>query len=422
MSAHGQPLGADSEERSRWLAVVTDAALAHLSVEHLLDELLAQVRKLLAVDTAAVLLLDPSRRYLLATAAHGIEEEVHQGVRIPLGQGFAGRIAQEKRWVSIEQVDHGNVLNPILREKGISSLLGVPLLAGGTVLGVLHVGTLSHRHFTGDDAALLQLVADRVAVAAQSRMSDAERTAAEVMRRHLLPAVLPQVDGLEFASRYVPGGEGAVGGDWYDVFTLPSGTVCLVVGDVVGHGLAAAQSMSEVRVALRAYALETEDPAELLTRLDQHVQHFQPRTMATVLCVMLTPGSDVARLSSAGHLPPVLVTAQAESSLVPLLPDLPVGVELGHPRRTLELDLSPGSVLCLYTDGLVERRNLVIDVNIDEVCRTVSPQSPESVCIDVMRKLVGTAVPDDDIAVLVVRRHPDAHANAERPARDELLR
>ncbi|MDT7552069.1 MAG: hypothetical protein QOI16_605, partial [Pseudonocardiales bacterium] len=121
MSAHGQPLGADSEERSRWLAVVTDAALAHLSVEHLLDELLAQVRKLLAVDTAAVLLLDPSRRYLLATAAHGIEEEVHQGVRIPLGQGFAGRIAQEKRWVSIEQVDHGNVLNPILREKGISS-------------------------------------------------------------------------------------------------------------------------------------------------------------------------------------------------------------------------------------------------------------------------------------------------------------
>jgi serine phosphatase RsbU (regulator of sigma subunit) len=174
--------------------------------------------------------------------------------------------------------------------------------------------------------------------------------------------------------------------------------------------------MSEVRVALRAYALETEDPADLLTRLDQHVKHFQPRTMATVLCVMLTPGSDVARLSSAGHLPPVLVTPQAESCLVPLPPDLPVGVELGHPRRTLELDLTPGSVLCLYTDGLVERRNLVIDVNIDEVCRAVSPQSPELVCIDVMRKLVGTAVPDDDIAVLVVRRHPDAHANAERPA------
>ncbi len=414
MSAYGQPLGGASEERLRWLAVVTDTALAHLSVEHLLDELLAQVRKLLAVDTAAVLLLDPSRRFLLATAAHGIEEEVHQGVRIPLGQGFAGRIAQEKRWVSIEQVDHGNVLNPILREKGISSLLGVPLLAGGAVLGVLHVGTLAHRHFTDDDAALLQLVADRLAVAAQSRMSDAERTAAEVMRRHLLPAALPQVEGLEFASRYVPGGEGAVGGDWYDVFTLPSGTVCMVVGDVVGHGLAAAQTMSEVRVALRAFAMETEDPAELLTRLDQHIVHFQLRTMATVLCVMLPSGSDVARLSSAGHLPPVLATGQAESCLVPVPPDLPVGVELGHPRRTFTMDLTPGSVLCLYTDGLVERRHLVIDVNIGEVCRAVSPQAPESVCIDVMRRLVGNAVPDDDIAVLVVRRHPDAPAGGQR--------
>ena len=422
MSAYGQSLGAGSEERSRWLAVVTDAALAHLSVEHLLDELLAQVRKLLAVDTAAVLLLDPSRRYLLATAAHGIEEEVHQGVRIPLGQGFAGRIAQEKRWVSIEQVDHGNVLNPILREKGISSLLGVPLLAGGTVLGVLHVGTLTHRYFTEDDAALLQLVADRIAVAAQSRMSDAERTAAEVMRRHLLPAVLPRVAGLEFASRYVPGAEGAVGGDWYDVFTLPSGTVCLVVGDVVGHGLAAAQTMSEVRVALRAYALETEDPAALLTLLDHHVLHFQLRTMATVLCVMLPPGSDVARMSSAGHLPPVLATEQARSCLVPVPPDLPVGVELGHPRRTYTIALTPGSVLCLYTDGLVERRDLVIDVNMDEVCRAVSLQAPETVCVDVMRRLVGTAVPDDDIAVLVVRRHPDAATGDQRPAGGEVLR
>ena len=115
----------------RRFEAVTDAGLAHLDVDELLEELLDRVRELLEVDTAAVLLLDPSSRYLVATAARGLEEEVRQGVRIPIGKGFAGRIAAEKRAVIIEQVDHSNVLNPILREKGIPSLLGVPLVVGG---------------------------------------------------------------------------------------------------------------------------------------------------------------------------------------------------------------------------------------------------------------------------------------------------
>src|ERR671916_1812061 len=106
-------------ERLRRIEAITDTALGHLGVEELLAELLDRVRDLLEVDTAAVLLLDPSSRFLVATAARGIEEEVRQGVRIPLGKGFAGRIAAEKRPVFIAQVDHSNVLNPILREKGI---------------------------------------------------------------------------------------------------------------------------------------------------------------------------------------------------------------------------------------------------------------------------------------------------------------
>ena len=182
-----------TEERLRWLEAVTDAGLAQLTVDRLLDELLDKVRELMAVDTAAVLLLDPSQQFLVATAARGIEEEVHQGVRIPLGRGFAGRIAKERHWVAIDHVDHSNVLNPILREKGIASLLGVPLLAGGTVLGVLHVGTLTPRLFTEQDAQLLQMVADRAATATQSRMSRAERAAAAVLQRTLLPAQPPDI-------------------------------------------------------------------------------------------------------------------------------------------------------------------------------------------------------------------------------------
>jgi anti-sigma regulatory factor (Ser/Thr protein kinase) len=391
-------------ERLRWLEVVTGAELAQLSVDELLGELLDRVRELMAVDTAAVLLLDPSRQFLIATVARGIEEEVHQGVRIPLGRGFAGRIAEEQRWVAIEQVDHSNVLNPILREKGIVSLLGVPLMAGGVGLGVLHVGTLFRRSFTEKDAALLRIVADRAALATQFRMSQAERAAASVMQRHLLPAQLPQVPGLQFAARYVPGGGGDVGGDWYDVFTLPSGTVCLVVGDVVGHGLAAAQSMSQIRSVLRSITLRTEDPREVLAGLDEHVRHFQPGTMATVLCGLLAVGTDVLRMASAGHPPPVLAPARGEATTLPIPADLPLGVDPRRPRHHTDVPLPPGSALCLYSDGLVERRNVVIDDNIEKLRRTVTAQTPESVCVDIMQRLIGPAIPEDDVAVLVVKR------------------
>ena len=392
-----------TEERLRWLEAVTDAGLAQLTVDRLLDELLDKVRELMAVDTAAVLLLDPSRQFLVATAARGIEEEVHQGVRIPLGRGFAGRIAKERHWVAIDHVDHSNVLNPILREKGIASLLGVPLLAGGAVLGVLHVGTLTPRMFTEQDAQLLQMVADRAATAAQSRMSRAERAAAAVLQRTLLPAQPPDIPGLEFASRYVPGHRGQVGGDWYDVFALPSGAVCLVVGDVVGHGLQAAQSMSQIRAVLRSTALRTEDPAELLTRLDEHVQYFLPDTMATALCGILNPAATTLHTSSAGHLPPILAAPHDVATIVTIPVDLPLGVKSGRPRHSIHVPLPRGFVLCLYTDGLVERRGVVVDDNIEKLRRTVTVQASEAICIDVMQQLVGPATPEDDVAVLVAR-------------------
>src|ERR671924_1946521 len=151
-------------ERLRRLQTVTDVALAHLSLEELLDEILDRIRDALDADTCAVLMLDEPRGELVARAAKGIEEEVEQGVRIPLGKGFAGRIAAEARPVVIDDVDHSGVLNPILREKGIKSLLGAPLLPRERVLGVVHVGTLTPRHFDAEDAELLQRAAERAAL------------------------------------------------------------------------------------------------------------------------------------------------------------------------------------------------------------------------------------------------------------------
>jgi len=162
-------------ETLRKLQAVTDAALAHLSLDELLAELLTRVRDALGADTCAVLLLDEKRAELVPRAAKGLEEEVEQGFRIPLGRGFAGRIAAERVPVVIEDVDHADILNPILRKKGVRSLLGAPMIAEGRVLGVIHVGSLTPRTFPPDDVELLQVVADRVALAVQHALVHDER-------------------------------------------------------------------------------------------------------------------------------------------------------------------------------------------------------------------------------------------------------
>ena len=163
-------------ERLRRLQLVTDAALSHLDLDDLLAELLTRIRETLETDTVAILLRDELRDELVARAAVGIEEEVEQGVRIPIGGGFAGRIAAERHPIVLDDVDHANVLNPLLRQKGIKSLAGVPLVFANDVLGVLHVGSLTFRKFTKEEVELLEIVADRVALAIEhARLFDAER-------------------------------------------------------------------------------------------------------------------------------------------------------------------------------------------------------------------------------------------------------
>jgi signal transduction histidine kinase len=175
-------------ERLRRLQLVTDAALAHLDLDELLAELLTRIRSALETDTAAVLLLDETRKELVAHSAVGLEEEVEHGIRSPLGAGFAGRIAAERRPIVLDDVDRADDINPILREKGVKSLLGVPLVFGNRVLGVLHVGTLSPRDFTHEDVELLEVFAKTASIAIEhARLFAAEREAR--MRLERLEAV-----------------------------------------------------------------------------------------------------------------------------------------------------------------------------------------------------------------------------------------
>lgn len=177
--AHEARLEAEAlTRRLSALQMVTDAALAHLSVEEVIAESLQRTREALAVDTASILLLETSGDELVAWAAQGLEEEVELGVRIPVGKGFAGRIIADMRPLIIADLDHADVFNPLLREKGIKSLLGVPLIVGGHPIGVLHVGMLKPAHFSDDDVRLLQLAGDRIALAIENaRLYEVETTA-----------------------------------------------------------------------------------------------------------------------------------------------------------------------------------------------------------------------------------------------------
>jgi putative methionine-R-sulfoxide reductase with GAF domain len=399
-----RPDVSDSDEKLRRLQAVTDAALAHLGVEDLLVELLDRVRELLKVDTATILLLDDSGEQLVATATRGLEEEVNQGVRLPVGQGFAGQVAARARPVRIEHVDHGNVINPILINRGLVSMLGVPMLAAGRVIGVLHVGTLAVRSFSDDDVDLLQRVADRVSLATQARAANIDRAAAVALQRSLLPSRLPAVVGADVSGRYVPGAQVGVGGDWYDLFVLPSGKVGMAIGDVVGHGLRAAVVMGRIRSALRAYALESDDPADVLTRLDRKIHFFEPGAMATAMYAVISPSLDRATISVAGHPPPILAAPGCPAELLEISPDLPLGANPDIARHDVDVAIPSGSTLFFYTDGLIERRGRTLSDGLALLRAAMTNEPAEQVCAEVMAALIQDRRTDDDVAILALHR------------------
>ena len=401
--------GEDAARRLRELEAVTDTALGHLAVADLLNELLRRVRAILHADTAAVLLLDEATQQLVATAACGLEEEVREGVHVPVGTGFAGRIAKLRRPLILNRIDDTTVANPILWEKGIRTMLGVPLLAGEQVLGVMHVGRLRDEPFDGHDEELLEVAAERVANATQSRRLAVERAAATLLERSLLPERLPTPEGLELAARYITPEERTVGGDWYDVFSGEAGRIWVVTGDVAGHGLGAAVVMGRTRSALRAYTLLDEAPEKVLELTDRKIQHFEVGTMVTAVCATSLPPYCTWRIATAGHPPPVIAAPGA----APLLAELPVGPPLGgapgRTRAAATVTLAAGGLMLLYTDGLIERRGESPATGMERLRAALRPGSPEFVCGRLVHELIGPQGPGDDVALLAVRR-------AARPA------
>ena len=382
-----------------------------------IQDMVENVRVEMHSDTATLLLLDETGKVLEPAASSGLGRRWRGATHVRLGSGFAGKIAAQGRPVVLDQVDERSVVNPILRDAGVRRLLGVPVYGRQGLLGVLHVGSLSERAFDAGDTAHLEGLSVGIGQRLSERSEHDAHLAALAFQRSLLPAAPPPIEGLDVAVRYLPA-EGDLGGDWYDVFVLPSGKVGLVMGDVEGHGLRSAVVMGRLRSALRAYALEHEDPAEVLNRLDRKLCHFERGITATVIYAVTESPFDTVVICTAGHPPPLIVgrgQSQAHEAQVP--PGLILGVNPEHQRRSHELPFELGTALVFYTDGLVERVGLSASglngwrERLDLVCRAFrSDQDAETICSRIIATGLGDESVDDDVAVLALRRTVDPQA------------
>jgi serine phosphatase RsbU (regulator of sigma subunit) len=377
------------------------------SVQDMIENVRAEMRS----DTATLLLVDETGTVLEPAASSGLGRRWRGATHVRLGSGFAGKVAAQGSPVVLDQVDETSVVNPILRDAGVRRLLGVPVYGREGLLGVLHVGSLSERSFGADEAARMEELAAGIGQRLSDSRKDDAHLAALALQRSLLPAAPPSIEGLDVAVRYLPA-EGDLGGDWYDVFVLPSGKVGLVMGDVEGHGLRSAVVMGRLRSALRAYALEHEDPAEVLSRLDRKLCHFERGITATVIYAVTAPPFDTVVLCTAGHPPPfVAVRGEAAAAEADVPPGLILGVNPEHQRHSHELRVEVGSALVFYTDGLVERLgddSASLDgwkARLDIVCRSFrSDQDAETICSRVIAAGLGDESVEDDVAVLAMCR------------------
>ncbi|HEY2192589.1 MAG TPA: SpoIIE family protein phosphatase [Actinomycetospora sp.] len=350
------------------------------------------------------------------------------------------RAVQDERAVWVHEPEPGEgpdeqdqSLVALLRARGLTKAVSLPLIAAGRVVGALEVGFAGRGRLDDGERTTLQALAEPCGVALdRARLYRAEHQIAQTLQRSLLPQGLPEVPRLPIAVRYQPGAVGtSAGGDWYDVVEVDDTHVAVVVGDVVGQGTAAAAVMGQLRTALSGYLLAGHGPAAALDLLDGLVARVPGARASTAVCLLVDTVTGDVRWSRAGHLPALL--APADGGRPHLLTD-PAGhgplLGLAHARKRPRTEgtttIAPGTSVVLYTDGLVERRGESLDEGLDrlvEVAVACEDRTPEAMA----SALLGGLVPAgalDDVAVVVLRLAPpplEVHLAAD-PARLGPLR
>ncbi|KOG18931.1 SpoIIE family protein phosphatase [Streptomyces viridochromogenes] len=302
-----------------------------------------------------------------------------------------------------------------IQEYGIHTTMSVPIQARGTTLGVAVLTRFENPEpFTPDDVLLAEEITARAAVCIDNaRRYSRERETALALQRSLLPRSLPRTAALEAASRYLPAARSDVGGDWFDVIPLSGMRVAMVVGDVVGHGIQASATMGRLRTAVRTLADIDLAPDELLTHLDDLVVRLSEEAGtdgvsgevgATCLYAVYDPVSRRCTMARAGHPSPVMVPPGGAPREIELPAGPPLGLG-GLPFESAEVELREGTVLALYTDGLVETRERDVDASHALLCDALSAfsDSLDETCDRVLHALLPPSGAADDVALLLAR-------------------
>ncbi len=310
------------------------------------------------------------------------------------------------------QLDRRGEPNPLVRDVWTrlkpENALVTPLMAGQRAMGVLTIGRSAERPaFTEADVAVVEELCRRMAVGLANADTFArDHTVAETLQHSVLPDTLPDIPGLDLAVRYLPGADGVeVGGDWYDAFPLGDDLVGLAVGDVVGHSITSASIMAQVRNLLRAYAVDTIQPADVLYRTNTAMAQLLPDALATVVYAVLDPATRELSFANAGHPAPVYAAAGHVEYL-----ETSSGVMLGTPGEgsfsTGRRQLAPGSGLLLYTDGLIEDRRRDITEGFAALANAMGPaasRSADETCTAVQAALLGSVSRADDVCLLAAK-------------------
>ena len=292
------------------------------------------------------------------------------------------------------------------QDRGLHTSITVPLAARGVTLGMAVLGRAENPEpYDEADVRLFSDLAARAAVHIDNaRLYTREHDAAVTLQHSLLPRAVPQAAGLEIAYRYLPASRTAeIGGDWFDVIPLDRGEVALVVGDVTGHGIGASAMMGQLRTTIAALAHLDCPPEEIMRQLCRVVAAHGEEAGATCLHVVYNPVSRRCRLTSAGHLPPVLRGPDGRTEVVDLAAGPLLGMGQG-PYQATDRQLAPGSILAMYTDGLIERPGEDIAEGISRLAQVLADDPARSVdqlCDGVLTSLAPT--PRDDIALLLAR-------------------
>lgn len=397
----------------RTLQIFSDAALAHLELDGLTAELVERAGTLFQADAVGLFLRDETAPGLFLRASRGAPLPVPGGDRVMLGEGTLGRLAFQRQSVLLSMSDlsrsEADAMAPADGgEPPIAGLLVIALVTSDELLGLLLLGASEERSFGNEDLELLTLAADRMAIAIDHVQRFAHgRQLVETLQRSLLPDRLPHHPRLELAARYLPSGMAPqIGGDWYDAIDLDRDRTAVMIGDVVGHGVRAATTMSELRNALRAFAVEGHGPGEALHQLDRVVHAtIGIRMIATVLFLIIDAAQGTVTLARAGHPPPALRTADGQVRFLETESMLPLGVDDRVPPSDATHPIGPGETLLLFTDGLVERRRESITVGLERLRAALAgaPEGVEEICEHVLEHTSDGQPPGDDVALLAVR-------------------